>query len=64
MLGTNLCYLPPEVTSAPWFIQVDMSKYMSYIIATLNHDHSLDSLINPLNRIVKLLDRYKKGEEI
>ena len=41
-----------------------MSKYMSYIIATLNHDHSLDSLINPLNRIVKLLDRYKKGEEI
>lgn len=64
VLGTNLCYLPPEVTSAPWFIQVDMSKYMSYIIATLNHDHSLDSLINPLNRIVKLLDRYKKGEEI
>ncbi len=64
VLGTNLCYLPPEVTSAPWFIQVDMSKYLSYIIATLNHDHSLDSLINPLNRIVKLLDRYKKGEEI
>ena len=64
VLGTNLCYLPPEVTSAPWFIQVDMSKYMSYIIATLNHDHSLDSLINPLNRIVRLLDRYKKGEEI
>lgn len=64
VLGTNLCYLPPEVTSAPWFIQVDMSKYLSYIIATLNHDHSLDSLINPLNRIVKLLDRYKKGEAI
>ncbi|MBQ3080025.1 MAG: ribose-phosphate pyrophosphokinase [Clostridia bacterium] len=59
VLGTNLTYLAPEVRNAPWFIEVDMSKYMSYIIATLNHDHSLDGLISPHNRIKNLLEKYK-----
>ena len=55
-------YLPDEVRNAPWFIEVDMSKYVSYIIATLNHDHSLDGLINPLGRIVNLLTNYKNAQ--
>ena len=59
VLSTNLNYLPANVRNAPWFIEADMSKSLSYIIATLNHDHSLDSLINPLNRIVRLLERYR-----
>ena len=62
VLGTNLVYLPDEVRNAPWFIEVDMSKYVSYIIATLNHDHSLDGLINPLGRIVNLLTNYKNAQ--
>ena len=37
---------------------------MSYIIATLNHDHSLDVIIDPLSRIVNLLKRYRNGEKI
>ena len=64
VLGTNLTYLPPEVENAPWFIKADMSKFLAYIIATLNHDHSLDSLMNPLGRIVNVLKKYKNGEEI
>jgi len=64
VLGTNLNYLPEEIRNKPWFIQADVSKYISLIIATLNHDRSLDSTINPLNRIVSLLERYRKGEEI
>jgi ribose-phosphate pyrophosphokinase len=64
VLGTNLNYLPDEIRNKPWFIQADVSKYMSLIIATLNHDRSLDSTINPLNRIVSLLERYRKGEKI
>ena len=59
VLTCNMNYLPPHVRKAPWLIEADMSKYMSYIIATLNHDHSLDSLLNPLARIVTLLDNYK-----
>ncbi len=63
VLGTNLTYLPPETKNAPWFIQVDMSKYISFIIATLNHDHSLHSLLNPLDRIKRLLANYHKEQE-
>ena len=36
-----------------------MSKYISYIIATLNHERSLHGLLNPYNRIKALLDRYR-----
>lgn len=64
VLGTNLTYLSPEVQNAPWFITADMSKYMAYIIATLNHDHSLDNLMNPLGRIVNVLKKYRNGEPI
>lgn len=64
VLGTNLNYLSPEVRNAPWFIEVDMSKYMAYIVATLNHDHSLDALISPLNRIKNLIEKYKAKENV
>lgn len=64
VLGTNLNYLPEEIRNKPWFIEADMSKYLSHIIATLNHNHSLDVIISPLNRIVRLLERYRNGEQI
>ena len=62
VLGTNLIYLPKEIRSAPWFIEVDMSKYISYIIATLNHDKSLHELLNPLDRINALLEGYRERQ--
>lgn len=62
VLGTNLNYLPQEIKDAPWFIEVDMSKYISYIIATLNHDKSLHTLLNPLERIKILLARYREQQ--
>ena len=43
-------------------MEVDMSKYISYIIATLNHDHSLHTLLNPVDRISRLLTRYHKSQ--
>lgn len=63
VLGTNLNYLPEDIRTAKWFIEVDMSKYISFIIATLNHDHSLHGLLNPLDRIKNLLTRYHKQQE-
>ena len=63
VIGTNLVYLPPEVRNAPWFIEADMSKYMSFIIATLNHDHTLDNLMNPLARINNLLTKYRAAQQ-
>ena len=59
VVATNLTYRRPEVINAPWFVEADLSKYISYIIATLNHDRTLSNLLNPYNRIKKLLDRYQ-----
>ena len=41
-----------------------MSKYIAYIIDTLNHDSSISDLLNPYDRIQRLVSRYKAGEEV
>ena len=56
---TNLIYGTPELLSNDWYIRVDMSKYLSYIIDTLNHDTSISDLLDPAEKINTLLD--KKG---
>ncbi len=58
VLSTNLTYRTPQLRAAPWYIEADLSKYMSYIIATLNHDRSLSGLLNPWDRIKALMERY------
>lgn len=59
--ATNLTYRMPELKEAPWFVEVDVSKYIAYIIATLNHDRSVSLLLDPATRIEALLKR-KRGE--
>ncbi len=54
---TNLIYRPKELLESPWYTEVDMSKYISYIIDTLNYDHSISDLLDPASRIQKLLER-------
>ena len=45
ILTTNLVYQPDELLSKPWYINVDMSKYMALLIDTLNHDSSISDQI-------------------
>lgn len=52
---TNLVYGPNELTKREWYVQVDMSKYLSYIIDTLNHDTSISDLLDPADKINNLL---------
>jgi ribose-phosphate pyrophosphokinase len=59
---TNLTYLKPEILEKPYFIHVDMSKYISYIIESLNHDVSISDLLDPSAKIKALVERYNKGE--
>ncbi len=54
---TNLVYTPPEVTKREWYAPVNMCKYVAYIIDTLNHNQSISSLLNPSQRINKILDK-------
>jgi ribose-phosphate pyrophosphokinase len=41
-----------------------MSKYIALMIDTLNHDGSVNSLLNPSKRIQNVVEKYKNGEEI
>ena len=59
VFATNLTYASPEMLAAPWFTQADMSKYMAFVIATLNHDQSLSYLLDPWKRIENLLTKYR-----
>ncbi len=62
VLTTNLIYQTPELLSRPWYIDCDMSKYIAYLIDTLNHDASISDLLNPNERIQSFVARYKSGE--
>ena len=62
VLTTNLVYQTPELLKREWYINCDMSKYIAYIIDTLNHDSSISDLLNPSERIQNIVARYKNGE--
>ena len=58
ILTTNLIYQPPELLEREWYINCDLSKYIAYIIDTLNHDSSISDLLNPVERIHSIVSRY------
>ena len=62
---TNLIYRTPELLARDWYAEVDLSKYVSLLIDTLNHDLSVSSLLDPADRIETLLvDKgYKEAKE-
>ena len=62
ILTTNLIYQTPELLEREWYINCDMSKYIAYIIDTLNHDSSISDLLNPNERIQSIVARYRNGE--
>ncbi len=59
ILTTNLIYQPPELLEREWYINCNMSKYVAYLIDTLNHDTSISDLLNPNEKIQKLLGKYR-----
>ena len=60
ILTTNLVYQPSELLSKPWYINVDMSKYMALLIDTLNHDSSISNLLSPVERIQQRVKEYNE----
>ena len=62
VLTTNLIYQTPELLDCEWYINCDMSKYIAYLIDTLNHDSSISDLLVPNERIQNVVTRYKNGE--
>lgn len=58
VLGTNLTYRSDELKKREWFCEVDVSKYIAYFIAALNHDVSVSALIDSHQKIKKLLEQH------
>lgn len=55
VFGTNLIYRRPELLKAEWFVDVNMAKFVALLIDAINHDASLSTLIDPTEKIRKLL---------
>lgn len=62
ILTTNLIYQTPQLLAKPYYINCDMSKYIAYLIDTLNHDTSISDLLNPNERIQHLVAKYKSNQ--
>ncbi|WP_130836199.1 ribose-phosphate pyrophosphokinase [Lachnoclostridium sp. Marseille-P6806] len=63
VLTTNLIYQTPDLLERPWYASCSMSKYVAYIIDTLNHDSSISDLLNPSDRIQNAVSRYRISQK-
>lgn len=63
VVTTNLVYQSEELLSRDYYISCGMSKYIAYIIDTLNHDASISNLLDPFDRINKLVTKYKEEHD-
>ena len=58
IITTNLTYLPQETLDKPYFTCADMSKFLALIIDSLNHDTSIGTVLDPSDKIHKLLENH------
>ena len=61
LITTNLIYQPEEFKEREYYICCDMSKFVALIIDTLNHDSSLAPLLNPIDRINRVVAKFNAG---
>ncbi len=54
---TNLVYRHPGLRQRDWYCEVDMAKYISLLINTMNHDNTISELLNPVQKIQNLIER-------
>ena len=60
VLTTNVIYQTPDLLSRPYYINVDLSKYIALMIDKLNYDHSISELLDPSAKIQNALTYYRK----
>ena len=59
VIVTNLTYLPSELQEKPYFVEADMSKFLALIIESLNHDTAIGTVLDPTDKIHRLLETYR-----
>ena len=60
VFSTNLTYRSDALKKAPWYVEVDVSKFIALLIDTLNHDTSLSALLDPSAKIRALLEKRQR----
>ncbi len=60
VISTNLTYRIPELKNCEWFLEADISKYISYIIAAANVHESVSNLLDPSQKIRDLVAKLGK----
>lgn len=58
LVTTDLTYMPEEFSDREYMIKCSMSKFIAYIIDTLNHDESVAELLNPYKKIEAIVQEY------
>ncbi len=64
IITTNLTYLPPELLEKPYFSCADMSKFIALIIDSLNHDTPIGTVLDPSDKIHKLLEKHNNKKSL
>ena len=60
MAYAHLVYRTPELLAREWYGEVNMCKYVAYIIDTLNHDQTISHLLDQSKKIHNVIDNYKR----
>ena len=64
ILTTNLIYQRPELKTKPWYVSCNMSKYIAYLVDTLDHDSSISDLLDPREKILNIVERYNAKQKV
>ena len=60
---TNLVYREPALLERKWYSEVNMCKYVAYIIDTLNHDQTISHLLDQSKKIRAVLNKHNKSKD-
>ncbi|MBQ9699842.1 MAG: ribose-phosphate pyrophosphokinase [Lachnospiraceae bacterium] len=64
VITTNLTYRSFELKNRCYYLEADMSKFMSLIIDTINHDYTTENVMSPTERIKSIISKYYNNEAI
>lgn len=60
---TNLIHCPQELLDKKYYTNVDFSRYLARIIHTINHDQSVDGILNSTTLIQDIVEKYKRNNK-
>lgn len=64
LYSTNLSYVPEEIKTYDWYVDVDISAYLASIIDTIHHHADIEELWNGKKKIIQKIKKKKKKVKI